>query len=151
MQRKREERLEGQMMFWGKVNGNENDYLVCYALATPTLEEGDFPLKHVRSDDTPSSLFSMLSYLLVFKVEDVTVRTKRGGRGNNSRVVSSDLCTSHVTKSSRSRDPEFALVFPYRTQCGIYNRVHDDFPKVSLVLRKVARSRRKDNPTSRQE
>lgn len=47
MQREREERLEGKMMFWGKVNGNENDYLVCYALATPTLEEGDFPLKHV--------------------------------------------------------------------------------------------------------
>lgn len=47
MQREREERLEGKMMFWGKVNGNENDYLVCYALATPTLEEGDFPLKKV--------------------------------------------------------------------------------------------------------
>lgn len=47
MQREREERLEGRMMFWGKVNGNENDYLVCYALATPTLEEGDFPLKKV--------------------------------------------------------------------------------------------------------
>eukprot|EP00903_Cladosiphon_okamuranus_P015183 g14037.t1 len=45
MQREREERLEGKMMFWGKVNGNEDDYLVCYALATPTLEEGDFPLK----------------------------------------------------------------------------------------------------------
>lgn len=47
MQREREERLEGKMVFWGKVNGNENDYLVCYALATPTLEEGDFPLKKV--------------------------------------------------------------------------------------------------------
>lgn len=47
MQREREERLEGKMMFWGKVNGNENDYLVCYALATPALEEGDFPLKKV--------------------------------------------------------------------------------------------------------
>lgn len=51
MQREREERLEGKMVFWGKVNGNENDYLVCYALATPTLEEGDFPLKKVT--DTP--------------------------------------------------------------------------------------------------
>ncbi|CAM9526343.1 unnamed protein product, partial [Hapterophycus canaliculatus] len=46
MQREREERLEGKMVFWGKINGNENDYLVCYSLATPTLEEGDFPLKH---------------------------------------------------------------------------------------------------------
>ncbi|CAB1118836.1 unnamed protein product [Ectocarpus sp. CCAP 1310/34] len=48
MQREREERLEGKMVFWGKVEGNENDYLVCYALATPTLEEGDFPLKKAR-------------------------------------------------------------------------------------------------------
>lgn len=48
MQREREERLQGKMVFWGKVNGNENDYLVCYALATPTLEEGDFPLKKVH-------------------------------------------------------------------------------------------------------
>ncbi len=47
MQREREERLEGKMVFWGKVYGNENDYLVCYALATPMLEEGDFPLKKV--------------------------------------------------------------------------------------------------------
>ena len=36
------------MVFWGKVEGNENDYLVCYALATPTLAEGDFPLKKVH-------------------------------------------------------------------------------------------------------
>lgn len=49
LQREREERLEGRMMFWGKVEGNENDYLVCYALATPKLEEGDFPLKKVTS------------------------------------------------------------------------------------------------------
>ena len=48
MQREREERLEGRMVFWGKVEGNENDYLVCYALATPTLAEGDFPLKKVH-------------------------------------------------------------------------------------------------------
>lgn len=47
MQREREERLEGKIVFWGKVSGNENDYLVCYALATPTLEEGDFPIKRV--------------------------------------------------------------------------------------------------------
>lgn len=40
--------MEGKMVFWGKVNGNENDYLVCYALTTPTLEEGDFPLKKAR-------------------------------------------------------------------------------------------------------
>lgn len=47
MQREREERLEGRMLFWGKVEGNENDYLVCYALVTPKLEDGDFPLKKV--------------------------------------------------------------------------------------------------------
>ena len=46
-QREREERLEGKMFFWGKVEGNENDYLVCYALATPKLEQGDFPQKKV--------------------------------------------------------------------------------------------------------
>lgn len=48
LQREREERLEGRMVFWGKVEGNENDYLVCYTLATPTLEEGDFPIKKVH-------------------------------------------------------------------------------------------------------
>lgn len=47
MQREREERLESRMVFWGKVEGNENDYLVCYALATPKLEDGDFPIKKV--------------------------------------------------------------------------------------------------------
>ena len=52
IQREREERLEGRMVFWGKVEGNENDYLVCYALATPKLEDGDFPLKkvHIHSE-----------------------------------------------------------------------------------------------------
>ncbi|CAM9238933.1 unnamed protein product [Ectocarpus sp. 13 AM-2016] len=58
MQREREERLEGKMVFWGKVEGNENDYLVCYALATPTLEEGDFPLKKAR---TPCSFYFCVS------------------------------------------------------------------------------------------
>lgn len=55
MQRELEERLEGKLMFWGKVEGNENDYLVCYALATPKLEEGDFPLKkvHFKTDVNP--------------------------------------------------------------------------------------------------
>lgn len=47
LQRQREERLEGKMFFWGKVEGDENDYLVCYVLATPKLEEGEFPLKKV--------------------------------------------------------------------------------------------------------
>lgn len=54
MQREREERLEGRMVFWGKVEGNENDYLVCYALVTPTLEEGDFPLKKARQKQKSS-------------------------------------------------------------------------------------------------
>lgn len=48
MQREREERLEGNLFFWGKIEGIENDYLVCFSLATPKLEEGDFPLKKVN-------------------------------------------------------------------------------------------------------
>lgn len=48
MQREHEERLESKLLFWGKIEGNENDYLVCYSLVTPRLEEGDFPLKKVR-------------------------------------------------------------------------------------------------------
>lgn len=49
MQCEREERLEGKMLFWGKLEGNENDYLVCYALVRPRLEDGEFPLKKVDS------------------------------------------------------------------------------------------------------
>lgn len=44
-----EERLESKLVFWGKVEGNENDYLVCYALASPKLDEGEFPIKKVSS------------------------------------------------------------------------------------------------------
>lgn len=58
MQSEREERLEGKMLFWGKVEGNENDYLICYALATPKLEEGDFPLKKVPREQ-------LISYLAI--------------------------------------------------------------------------------------
>ncbi|CAM9526033.1 unnamed protein product, partial [Chrysoparadoxa australica] len=45
LQRKQEQGLERDLMLWGKLMGDENDYLVCYTLRSPTLEEGEFPIK----------------------------------------------------------------------------------------------------------
>lgn len=59
------------MVFWGKVEGNENDYLVCYALVTPTLEEGDFPLKKVRQKT--KICFSVPSYCTPINASSLSV------------------------------------------------------------------------------
>lgn len=76
LQREREERLEGRMMFWGKVEGNENDYLVCYALATPRLEEGDFPIKKVFTAHD-LTVIRQPTYVLKSKHNSVQLTSRR--------------------------------------------------------------------------
>lgn len=64
MQRQHEESLEGKMLFWGKVLADDSDYMICYALCTPTIEEGEFPVRryyYATASDTTLRRLPVLS------------------------------------------------------------------------------------------
>jgi hypothetical protein len=64
MQRQHEESLEGKMLFWGKVLADDADYMICYALCTPTIEEGEFPVRryyYATASDTTLRRLPVLS------------------------------------------------------------------------------------------
>eukprot|EP00611_Tribonema_gayanum_P031884 TRINITY_DN9339_c0_g1_i1.p1 TRINITY_DN9339_c0_g1~~TRINITY_DN9339_c0_g1_i1.p1 ORF type:complete len:308 (-),score=61.32 TRINITY_DN9339_c0_g1_i1:89-937(-) len=55
VQRQQEESLSMPLKFWGKLLADEADYLICYSLRAPELEEGIFPMRqyyYATSNDT---------------------------------------------------------------------------------------------------
>lgn len=64
MLQRREEEALPELLFWGKVFGNENDYLVCHALCPPQPEDGEFPIRRyyfATSSDPTLRQFPVLS------------------------------------------------------------------------------------------
>ena len=64
LQRKHEESLERPLKFWGKILADDADYLICYTLLTPTLEQGEFPIRryyYATAADTTLRLLPELS------------------------------------------------------------------------------------------
>ena len=64
MQRQHEETLDKKLLFWGKILADDADYLICYATLTPTIEQGEFPIKryyYATAADTTLRLLPTLS------------------------------------------------------------------------------------------